>query len=238
MRYLPLTDADRREMLAVIGASSIDELFRDVPEAARLAAKIAGLPTTWASSRSSAPSRPMRRRTWSPATRRSSSAAAPTAIMSRERRPHHPARRVPDQLHALPARDRAGHAADAVRVPDPGRAAVRLRGRQRLDVRRLDRAVGSDPDGAPHHAPEQGDDLRRAAPALSSASSRRWRSSPATGFETRVAGNGRRRRTRGPDRRRSTSETSCVVVQISRHPSAGSPTSRRSPRPRTPRARC
>ncbi len=35
MRYLPLTDADRREMLATIGVRSIDELFRDVPEAAR-----------------------------------------------------------------------------------------------------------------------------------------------------------------------------------------------------------
>jgi glycine dehydrogenase subunit 1 len=44
MRYLPLTDADRREMLGVIGASSIDELFRDVPEAARLGEPIAGLP--------------------------------------------------------------------------------------------------------------------------------------------------------------------------------------------------
>ncbi|MDX9999480.1 MAG: aminomethyl-transferring glycine dehydrogenase subunit GcvPA, partial [Phenylobacterium sp.] len=35
MRYLPLTPADRAEMLAAIGAGSIDELFRDVPEAAR-----------------------------------------------------------------------------------------------------------------------------------------------------------------------------------------------------------
>ena len=36
MRYLPLTDADRAEMLAVIGAPSIDALFADVPAAARL----------------------------------------------------------------------------------------------------------------------------------------------------------------------------------------------------------
>ncbi len=35
MRYLPLTDADRRAMLASIGAASVDSLFRDVPEAAR-----------------------------------------------------------------------------------------------------------------------------------------------------------------------------------------------------------
>jgi glycine dehydrogenase subunit 1 len=36
MRYLPLTDADRRAMLAKIGAPSVDSLFRDVPEKARL----------------------------------------------------------------------------------------------------------------------------------------------------------------------------------------------------------
>ncbi|MBM3620602.1 MAG: aminomethyl-transferring glycine dehydrogenase subunit GcvPA [Alphaproteobacteria bacterium] len=43
MRYLPLTDADRSEMLSVIGVRSVDELFRDVPEAARLKGKIDGL---------------------------------------------------------------------------------------------------------------------------------------------------------------------------------------------------
>ena len=31
MRYLPLNDADRREMLAVVGAKTIDEIFADVP---------------------------------------------------------------------------------------------------------------------------------------------------------------------------------------------------------------
>ncbi|MGQ0741747.1 MAG: aminomethyl-transferring glycine dehydrogenase subunit GcvPA [Alphaproteobacteria bacterium] len=35
MRYLPLTPDDRRAMLAKIGARSIDDLFRDVPESAR-----------------------------------------------------------------------------------------------------------------------------------------------------------------------------------------------------------
>src|SRR3712207_5862017 len=44
MRYLPLAEADRREMLRTIGASSVEDLFVDVPEAARLAAKIEGLP--------------------------------------------------------------------------------------------------------------------------------------------------------------------------------------------------
>jgi glycine dehydrogenase subunit 1 len=36
MRYLPLTERDRAEMLAAIGAASIDALFTDVPPAARL----------------------------------------------------------------------------------------------------------------------------------------------------------------------------------------------------------
>jgi glycine dehydrogenase subunit 1 len=37
MRYLPLTDADRRAMLARIGVPSIESLYRDVPEKVRLA---------------------------------------------------------------------------------------------------------------------------------------------------------------------------------------------------------
>jgi glycine dehydrogenase subunit 1 len=44
MRYLPLSNADRSEMLRVVGAGSIDDLFVDVPEAARLVGKIEGLP--------------------------------------------------------------------------------------------------------------------------------------------------------------------------------------------------
>src|SRR6266481_2086857 len=36
MRYLPLTDRDRAEMLAAIGLDSIDALFADVPHQARL----------------------------------------------------------------------------------------------------------------------------------------------------------------------------------------------------------
>jgi glycine dehydrogenase subunit 1 len=44
MRYLPLSDTDRSEMLRVIGAGAIDELFRDVPEDARLTGAIHGLP--------------------------------------------------------------------------------------------------------------------------------------------------------------------------------------------------
>ena len=45
MRYLPLTDDDRAAMLDVIGVASIDALFADVPDAARLDAPIEGLPS-------------------------------------------------------------------------------------------------------------------------------------------------------------------------------------------------
>ena len=44
MRYLPLTDADRSAMLEKTGASSIDDLFVDVPEEVRLGGPIEGLP--------------------------------------------------------------------------------------------------------------------------------------------------------------------------------------------------
>jgi glycine dehydrogenase subunit 1 len=43
MRYLPLSEADRQDMLRAIGASAVDELFADVPEAARLSGTIEGL---------------------------------------------------------------------------------------------------------------------------------------------------------------------------------------------------
>ncbi len=46
MRYLPHTDAERRAMLAAIGAPSVDALFRDVPASARLDKPIAGLSLT------------------------------------------------------------------------------------------------------------------------------------------------------------------------------------------------
>ena len=144
-RYLPLSDADRSEMLRVVGAGSIDELFRDVPEEA--AAR--GADRRPADARVRNGGRAAHDRAVAQEHGRGRCALLPRlrrlpAPRPGERRSYHPARRVPDQLHALPARDRAGHAADAVRVPDAGRAAVRLRGRQCVDVRRLDRDVGSD----------------------------------------------------------------------------------------------
>jgi glycine dehydrogenase subunit 1 len=44
MRYLPLTDDDRKAMLNVIGAKSVDDFYTDVPKEARLGGKIVDLP--------------------------------------------------------------------------------------------------------------------------------------------------------------------------------------------------
>jgi len=44
MRYLPLKESDRAEMLSVIGTSSVEALFADVPAAALQDGTIAGLP--------------------------------------------------------------------------------------------------------------------------------------------------------------------------------------------------
>ena len=40
MRYLPLSESNRRDMLSTIGAASVDELFRDLPRAALAKARI------------------------------------------------------------------------------------------------------------------------------------------------------------------------------------------------------
>ncbi|GAA0472536.1 aminomethyl-transferring glycine dehydrogenase subunit GcvPA [Parasphingorhabdus litoris] len=44
MRYLPLTPEDRQDMLATIGAASVDDLFVDVPKEVQLDGPIRGLP--------------------------------------------------------------------------------------------------------------------------------------------------------------------------------------------------
>ena len=173
MRYLPLTPTDRRDMLAMIGAQVGR---RAVPGRAAVGA---------AAGQGRRPARPSGRargRARLPGLRGEERLAGHGAVLHRrrrlppscalDRRLHDPARRVPDLLYAVPARDHAGHAAVPVRVPDPGEPAHRHGGGQRLDVRRLDGGVRGRADGQPHHAPHQGADLGRAASALSHASSR------------------------------------------------------------------
>ena len=69
-----------------------------------------------------------------------------------DRRLDHAAVRVPDPVHALPARDLAGHSPGDVRVPDRDLGADRPAGRQRGAVRdavvgRLGRLSGAQRDG-------------------------------------------------------------------------------------------
>ncbi len=112
MRYLPLTDADRREMLAKVGAKSIDELFRDVPQSARLGVKIAGLPDHQGELEVERAFQALAARNVSPAT-------APFFIGAGAYRHHVPATvdymiqrgEFLDLLHAVSAGDHAGHAA-------------------------------------------------------------------------------------------------------------------------------
>ena len=71
-----------------------------------------------------------------------------------DRRRDHPALRVPDPVHAVPARGLAGRAAGDVRVPDRDLGAHRAAGRQRLAVRgpvlgRLGRLPGARRHQAP-----------------------------------------------------------------------------------------
>ena len=81
MRYLPLTDADRRDMLAAIGVPSVDSLFRDVPESVRLTDTV-DLPDHQGELEVERAIGAMAAETRRRAACRSSSVRAPTAIMS------------------------------------------------------------------------------------------------------------------------------------------------------------
>ena len=116
--FLSLTDADREEMLAAIGVSSVDELFRDIPEGvrfqgrARPRAGALGAGARRAPRGARRPERPRRRGALVP--RRGD--LRPLRPGGRRRRP--PARRVPDRVHAVPAGDEPGRPAGDLRVPD------------------------------------------------------------------------------------------------------------------------
>jgi glycine dehydrogenase subunit 1 len=147
MRYLPLTDTDRRVMLDRIGAASIDDLFVDVPAEAHLSAKIAGLPRPCASEM--AVERHMRRLA------RRNMAAGDGSVLSGRWAPigHH----MPASVDHLIQRGEfltaytpyqpeiaQGTLADAVRIPDAGRAVCfGCDVANASHVRRLDRLLGS-----------------------------------------------------------------------------------------------
>ena len=88
MRYLPLTDADRRAMLAKIGVADIDALFADVPKDKRLDGARRPAQGQGRAARSSGCWAGSQRRTCLPARCRSSSVPAPTSITCRRRVDH------------------------------------------------------------------------------------------------------------------------------------------------------
>ena len=122
-------------MLAVIGAPSVDALFRTCRQSARLPAKIAGLPDHLGELE-------VERAFQAYAAKNVSPASAPFFIGAGAYRHHVPSTvdymiqrgEFLTSLHAVPARDHAGHAAVSVRIPDPGEPADRHGGGQRLDV--------------------------------------------------------------------------------------------------------
>ena len=233
-RELPLavTDADREAMLAAIGVSSVDELFRDIPAGMRFREEL-DVPPALAGSGAAAALRgargeERRRRGLLPRRRHL------RPLRPGGRRRGAPARRAPDRVHAVPARDEPGRAAGDLRVPDRDLRAhrhgrlerVRLRrddGRRRRLLRReaRDRAHedrrhrGDQPAGAPGR-----EDLRAGLRA-------RGRRGAARGRRDRSrTGSARRPRTR----RRSSSSSRTSSASWRPRPT--------SPPPRTTPERC
>ena len=134
-RYTSATDADRQEMLDAIGVESIDELFDAVPEGVRLDRPL-DLPP-------GKPEQEVYARLRELAARNVSHRGRDQLHRRRHVRPlrAEPDRldplplRVPDAVHALPARDLPGRAAGDVRVPDRDLRADRPAGLQRVRLR-------------------------------------------------------------------------------------------------------
>ncbi len=234
----PCSDADRSAMLQTIGAATDRRPVRRCAgrtracpgrsRACRPCQRTGGRARTW---RAGAQEPGGGRGALLPRLRRLQ------ASHSGERRSPHPARRIPDRLHALPAGNRAGHAAGPVRVPDPGRAPARLRCRQRLDVRRLDRLLGSDRHGAAASPGANKAILSAGCTRITSASpttmakftgDRLETSQPGLSAETDAAAADRRDRRRDQLRRRP----------VSRHPRPDHRPDADCRAPPTPTARC
>ena len=134
--YIPNTDDDRRAMLDRIGVRDVDELFADIPASSASAGSTfpPALPELDLTREMAALAQQntvaAQRRRVVPRRRRL------PALHPEHRRPHHRPQRVLHRLHALPAGDQPGHAADDVRVPVDGLRADRHGRRQRRHVRR------------------------------------------------------------------------------------------------------
>ena len=166
MRYLPLTEDDRRQMLAAIGVDDVDDLFRDVPPDALLTRPV-DLPHH---ADEITVERTFRRlRGQEPLAGFGavlSRCGSVPASHSRRCRPPDPAWRISHRVHAVSAGDRAGHAAVSLRISDPGRADHRHGGRERVALRRCHGMRRSNVDGLPADQAQAGGAVGRAASAL------------------------------------------------------------------------
>ena len=167
MRYLPLSDADRSEMLNTIGAASVDDLFVDVPEEARLDGPIHGLPMH-------ASEMAVERQLGALARKNMVAGEVPFFLGCGAYKHHVPAsvdhliQRGEFLTAYTPYQPEIAQGTLQVLFEFQTQVArlLWLRSRQCLDVRRLDRLLGSDRHGAADHAADEGDPQRRASPAL------------------------------------------------------------------------
>ena len=165
MPFIPHTEEDIQAMLSRIGASSIDDLFDEIPPELR-SGQLTGCRTRHGGNGHLPPDAGTRRDGW------------PFSQFYRRRRlraphsgsglaDHHP-RRILFRLHALSGRSQPGHAATAVRIPDHDDLADRDGYGQRQPLRRRIRPGRSRADGgarAQELAPRA--DAENRPPALS-----------------------------------------------------------------------
>ncbi len=149
MPFIPHTEKDTQEMLAAIGAESIDDLFDEIPPELRIE-HLHGVPEAHNEMEISRLMRERAAMDGSPLCfHRRRCLRAP---YSGGRLGHCNARRVLQCLHAVPGRGEPGHAADHLRIPDDDHRADRARCQQRVAVRRCVGAGRGGTDGGAHQS--------------------------------------------------------------------------------------
>ena len=158
MRYIPNSPEEREEMLASVGLATAKELFRSIPEDVQLNRAL-NVTDPLAESEVIAAMEAMAAKNTA-ATKPSFLGAgvyshfSPTIVDHLIQRS-----RVFHFLHAVSARDIAGYASIYLRIPNARLPIDRHGGRERVDVRRLDRHGRGISDGTACHTTRQ--DRRR-----------------------------------------------------------------------------